>query len=97
MHLARLPQTCGTTLPLVSHVGSKVSVSCPRIGLQAVELPALCCGPIRIDELAQIVAMMRDMVGSRRVFGLHQVLGWNACHTILSELSNYPNKDYGVQ
>lgn len=35
MCLARLPLTCGTTLPLVSHVGSKVSVSCPRVELQA--------------------------------------------------------------
>lgn len=42
MRLAHLLLTCGTTLSLVSHVGSKVNVSCPCIGLQEVELQGLC-------------------------------------------------------
>lgn len=72
---ARLPLTCGTALPLVSHAGSKVSVSCPCIGLQAIGLPDLCSKPALIDEPAQMAAMMRDMMESRRVFG---VGGWSA-------------------
>lgn len=85
MCLARLPVTCGTTPPLVSHVGSKVSVSCPCIGLQEIGLPGLCSGPVLIDEPAQMAAMMRDVMESRRVSG------WMVCirstHAALSYLN----------
>lgn len=75
MFLARLPLTCGTMLPLVSHAGSEVSVSCPCVGLQTIGLPLLCCGPVLIDEPVQMAAMMRDMMECRGVFGLG---GWAA-------------------
>lgn len=65
----------------------------PGLGY-AVELPGLCCGPARIDDLARMAAVMRDVMESRRVFGLHQVHTCSVRHTILSELSNCPNKDY---
>lgn len=92
MCLARLPPTCGTTPPLVSHVGSEVSVSSPCIGLQGTELLALCSEPILIDKLAQMATMMKDMMESKRVFGLG---GWSLSDLhILFKLSNQPNKDY---
>lgn len=92
MRLARLPPTCGTTLPLVSHVGSEVSVSSPCIELQGTVLLALCSEHVLIDKLAQMATMMKDMMKNRQVFGLG---GWSLTNlNILFKLSNQPNKDY---
>lgn len=92
MCLARLLLTCGITQPLVSHVGLKVSVACPCIGLQVVATGSrtcLCCAQILIDEHAQMAAVMRDVMESIR-----------PTHATLAtpfKLSNCPNKGYYLQ
>lgn len=90
--LASLPLTCGTTQPPVSHVGSKVSVACPCIGLQVDVTGSrhcLCCGKVLIDKNAQMAAMMRDMMESMRC--THATLATSL------ELINCPYKGYYVQ
>lgn len=89
MPLARW--TCGTAPPLVSHVGSEVSVSRPPCIRLQRQLGRRLFAPNRplIDEPAQMAATMRDVMECRRVFSLGGG-GERQVHTCSSAEEHFP-------